>query len=103
MARPSVCGGWPIAARDDIKQQDRHPMTEPVFCYHCRLHHPKAEMRQIVTRGGKRWRCIKSIEATKRGSASREAFGQRMTATNKAEAQAILRFRSNPERSVTGK
>ena len=78
-------------------------MSENLFCYHCRIPHPKEEMRQIDTKGGKRWRCIKSIEATKRGMESREAFGRQQTAINKAEAQAKLRILSNPERSVTGK
>jgi hypothetical protein len=44
-------------------------------------------MRQIETKGGKRWRCIKSIEASRQGRAEREAFGRQTTAINKAEAQ----------------
>lgn len=49
-------------------------------------------MRQIETKNGKRWRCIKSIQATKAGVAQRDAFGKRMTDMNKAEAQAKLRM-----------
>ncbi|MDO8933534.1 MAG: hypothetical protein Q7U97_14165 [Rhodocyclaceae bacterium] len=60
-------------------------------------------MRQIETKSGKRWRCIKSIEATKRGTAERDAFGKQVTAINKAELQANIKARSNPEGSVTGK
>jgi hypothetical protein len=67
-------------------------MSETAYCYHCGTHHPKEMMRQIQTKGGKRWRCTKSIEATKAGIAQRDAFGQRMTDMNKAEAQARLRI-----------
>jgi hypothetical protein len=42
--------------------------TEPTYCYHCRTHHPRNEMRLIVTKTGKRWRCIRSIEATQQGA-----------------------------------
>lgn len=62
-------------------------MSDTAYCYHCGTHHPKEEMRQIETKGGKRWRCIKSITATKQGRAEREAFGRQTTAINKAEAQ----------------
>jgi len=74
------------------------PMADTLFCYHCRTHHPKEEMRQIETKGGKRWRCIKSIEATKRSREEREAFGRQVTAINKAEAQSKARSLLNPER-----
>ncbi|MFA7280864.1 MAG: hypothetical protein WC100_12275 [Sterolibacterium sp.] len=49
-------------------------------------------MRQIETKGGKRWRCIKSIEATKQGREAREAFGRQMSAINKAEAESKARM-----------
>jgi hypothetical protein len=62
-------------------------MSETAYCYHCGTHHPKEEMRRIETKGGRRWRCIKSIEATKQGREQREAFGRRTTEINKAEAQ----------------
>ena len=65
----------------------RIPMSDTAYCYHCGTHHPKEEMRQIETKGGKRWRCIKSIQATKQGREEREAFGRQTTAINKAEAQ----------------
>lgn len=67
-------------------------MSDTAYCYHCGTYHPKAEMRQIAAKNGKRWRCIKSIEATKAGIAQRDAFGKRMTEMNKAEAQAKLRI-----------
>jgi len=59
-------------------------MADTLYCYHCRTYHPREEMRQINTKGGKRWRCIKSIEATKRSVAEREAFGRQMTAKHRA-------------------
>jgi hypothetical protein len=67
-------------------------MADTLYCYHCRTYHPREEMRQIDTKGGKRWRCIKSIEATKRSPEEREAFGRQMTAINKAEAQSKARI-----------
>ena len=67
-------------------------MSDTEYCYHCGTRHPRTEMRQIETKTGKRWRCIKSIEATKRSMAEREAFGRQMTAMNKAEAQSKARI-----------
>lgn len=67
-------------------------MADTLFCYHCRTHHPKEEMRQIETKGGKRWRCIKSILATKQGREAREAFGRQMSANNRAEAESKARL-----------
>ena len=75
-------------------------MSETIFCYHCRMHHPKEEMRQIHTKGGKRWRCIKSIEATKQGREAREAFGRQMSANNRAEAESKARLILNAGKSV---
>lgn len=62
-------------------------MSETVFCYHCRVHHPKDSVRLIETRTGKRWRCIKSIDATKGGQEERAAFGQRMSELNRIAAE----------------
>ncbi len=73
-------------------------MSETAFCYHCGTHHPIEQMRQILTKNGKRWRCVKSIEATKIGISKRDAFGRSISANNKAEAQAKLRRMANPER-----
>ena len=67
-------------------------MAETAFCYHCRLHHPKTEMRQIETKAGKRWRCIRSIEATRQGQAAREAYGRQVSEMNKSEAQSRARL-----------
>jgi len=66
------------------------------YCYHCGTHHPIEEMRQIATKGGgKRWRCIKSIQATKKAIAERDAFGKQVTAINKAESQSKARLTLN--------
>jgi hypothetical protein len=67
-------------------------MAETAFCYHCRQHHPKAEMRQVETKAGKRWRCIRSIEATRQGPEAREAYGRQVSEMNKAEAQSRARL-----------
>jgi hypothetical protein len=67
-------------------------MTETAYCYHCRIHHSKAEMRQIIQKGLKRWRCIKSIEATRKSRAEREAFGRSVTEMNKSEAASKARI-----------
>jgi hypothetical protein len=45
-------------------------------------------MRLIVTKTGKRWRCIRSIEATQRGPEAREAYGRQVSEMNKAESRA---------------
>ena len=74
-------------------------MTDTRYCYHCGTNHPKEQMRQIETKGGPRWRCIKSIEATKRGRAAREEFGRQTSAINKAESQSKVRALLNPERA----
>jgi hypothetical protein len=74
-------------------------MPQTAYCYHCGTHHPKEEMRQILTKGGKRWRCIRSIEASRQGLAEREAFGRQVTANNKADTQAKKNRMANPERN----
>lgn len=62
--------------------------TPTAYCYHCRLHHPITEMRQVLQKHGKRWRCIRSIEATKVSQEKREAYGRTITEQNKSEAAA---------------
>ena len=76
-------------------------MSETAYCYHCGKHHPKAEMRQIQTKGGSRWRCIKSIMATRRGVAERDAFGRQVTAINSSEQRARMKAALNPERKTS--
>jgi len=72
-------------------------MTEMLFCYCCRVHHPKSQMRPFKTKLGERWRCIRSIEAAACSRRERDAFGQQQTANNRedsrlvAERHALLR------------
>jgi len=68
-----------------------------LYCYHCGRHHPRHEVRQIETKGGKKWRCIKSIEATKRGTAERDAFGKQVTAINSSQQRERQKAMLNPE------
>ena len=70
-------------------------MSDSIYCYHCRLYHPTAEMRQIDTKSGKRWRCIKSIEAAKGNRRKRDAYGKQVTDANRAET--VARNRLNRE------
>jgi hypothetical protein len=79
------------------------PSSETIYCYHCARHHPANEMRQIETKGGKKWRCIKSIEATRKSSAQRDAFGKSVTAVNSSENQARIKSRLTEERLLAGR
>jgi hypothetical protein len=79
------------------------PSSETIYCYHCARHHPRQEMRQIETKGGKKWRCIKSIEATRKSSAQRDAFGKSVTAVNSSENQARIKSRLTEERLLAGR
>jgi hypothetical protein len=74
-------------------------MSETAYCYTCAVHHPIEEMRQILTKAGKRWRCVRSIELAKQPGAAREAFGQNTTANNKADMQVKKSRMVNPERN----
>jgi hypothetical protein len=74
-------------------------MSDTAYCYHCQQHHPRSEMRQVMTKVGKRWRCIRSIEATKVDRATREAFGRAVTEDNKAQSASRARI-SNALRSL---
>lgn len=78
------------------------PSSENIYCYHCGRHHPREEMRQIETKSGKKWRCIKSIEATKKSSIQRDAFGKTVSMINKSENQARIKARLNSERLLAG-
>ncbi|MBP5988094.1 MAG: hypothetical protein KA538_13000 [Azonexus sp.] len=58
-------------------------MTDTLFCYCCRVHHPKDQMRLFPTRQGNRWRCLRSIEAAASNRGERDAFGRRQTDINR--------------------
>jgi hypothetical protein len=64
-------------------------MTEMLFCYCCRVHHPKSQMRPFKTKLGERWRCIRSIEAAACSRRERDAFGQQQTANNREDSRLI--------------
>lgn len=64
-------------------------MTETIFCYCCRVHHPKDQMRPFKTKRGERWRCIRSIEAAACARQERDAFGQQQTAINREDSRRI--------------
>jgi hypothetical protein len=78
------------------------PNAESIYCYHCQRHHPSAEMRQIETKGGKKWRCVQSIQATKKDAAQRDAFGRSITTINRADRQARTNARLNAEKQLAG-
>lgn len=67
-------------------------MPEMLFCYCCRVHHPKKRMRLFPTRVGYRWRCISSIEAATRNIPERDLFGQRQTAANREASKRLAKF-----------
>lgn len=73
-------------------------MSATHFCSYCRTYHPIAEMRPVMIKGGKRWRCVKSIEASKKDKKMREAFGRQVSANNIADAQSKVKQWLNPER-----
>lgn len=58
-------------------------MNDTIYCYCCRVHHPKEEMRRYRTRTGERWRCIKSIQAASNSPQVRDAFGQSQSRLNR--------------------
>jgi hypothetical protein len=64
---------------------------ETKFCYHCRTRHPIEDMRLIVTKTGKRWRCIQSIKATQKSQEARAEFGRQVSQMNSAESKAQAR------------
>ena len=62
-------------------------MTETLFCYCCRVHHQKDQMRLFPTRQGYRWRCVRSTEAAFPSRRERDNFGRQQTEINRQEAQ----------------
>lgn len=59
-------------------------MSETIFCYSCRVHHPASQMLSIQTARGIRWRCIRSFQAAQRSITERDAFGRRQSEINRA-------------------
>ena len=59
-------------------------MSDTVFCYSCRKHHPRAEVTLVQSKGVKRWRCRKSIVESQKSREQRDAFGKAITEFNRA-------------------
>ena len=57
-------------------------MSETLFCYCCRVHHPREQMHSFQTRQGSRWRCRRSIDAARTSIGERDAFGRQQTEIN---------------------
>ena len=64
-------------------------MSDTLYCYCCRTHHPKEQMRRFATRTGERWRCVRSIEAAHARPDERDAFGRRQSELNRLAASQI--------------
>lgn len=81
-------------------------MSEKIYCYCCRVHHPRELMQPFPTRHGVRWRCIATIEAAARSVCERDETGRRQTEANRAAAsrrgdfgiavRALLRTQERP-------
>ena len=68
-------------------------MKNKVYCHHCRVEHPREEMRLVITKNSRHWRCKHSIEAAKNSLLTPEEFGRKVTAANKADARVKLCMR----------
>jgi len=64
-------------------------MPETLFCYCCRVHHPRDRMHSFRTRHGFRWRCEQSIAAAKRSVDERDAFGKQQSEVNREAGQRL--------------
>ncbi len=64
-------------------------MTETLFCYCCRVHHPSEQMRRFETRHGARWRCLRSIQAARSSIDQRDQFGRHQSDINSALARQL--------------
>ena len=77
-------------------------MIELVYCHYCRTSHAREEMRLLSTKTGKRWRCLRSLEAVAaKDRAARDAYGRRVTENNKAAASFKSRGLCPPRRRRT--
>ena len=64
-------------------------MSDTVFCYHCRRQHARADVVQVDANGVKRWRCRRSIAASRRSVGERDAFGKAVSELNRRCGEAI--------------
>ena len=72
-------------------------MSETLFCYCCRVHHPRDQMHSFLTSQGLRWRCQRSIDAAKASMNERDAFGKQQTEINREAALEIAKRASLSE------
>jgi hypothetical protein len=81
-----------LALSDDRPEPAERPartkesMRKTAYCYTCGVDHLMEEMRQIITGRGIRWRCIKTIQASRQARGKRQEFGAQTTARNKGSA-----------------
>lgn len=47
-------------------------------------------MRRVLTRGGHRWRCQESIDASRQHQAQRDAWGREKSEQNRLSAQSTI-------------
>jgi hypothetical protein len=73
-------------------------MSDTLYCYCCRVHHPRDQMHSFMTSQGLRWRCQRSIDAAKRSRDERDAFGKQQTEINREAALEVANrvFLSEP-------
>ena len=83
-------GGVPAAPATPTHgiRRDEETVTTKVYCYHCMTYHRPETMRKMLTRSGVRWRCIRSIEATRGTPEERDTFGEQQSELNRAQARA---------------
>jgi hypothetical protein len=69
-------------------------MVRTRHCYQCHISHPEEEMRLINTKAGRRWRCVRTIKASKKPAIERDRFGEMIRAINVEIATAAKRKRA---------
>jgi len=65
-------------------------MTDRVYCYSCKIHHPRDEMQRLHTSRGLRWRCKRSLMAAQTSIQERDDFGRRQTEINREKARKLV-------------
>lgn len=59
-------------------------MSDTVFCYSCRKHHPRENVVQVQSKGVKRWRCLRSLVENRKGRDRCDAFRKSTTERNRS-------------------
>ena len=60
---------------------------ETRYCYCCRTYHAADQLVLFDTKAGKRWRCLRSIEASRQPAAVRDSIGRQQSAENRAQTR----------------